>query len=128
MREIKFRGKCIISGDWVYGDLVHGVGHKDGKMYILPIRINLAYIKHCDHLDGVEVIPETVGQFLGRSDINGKEIYEGDIDYFRWVVCSESGVFCIKQSLSARTFIPIHEANIKSIIGNIYENPELLSK
>lgn len=78
-RVIKFRGKCVISGDWVYGDLIHGVGHKSGNMYILPNKINLAYVKHCDPLDGVKVIPETIGQFSGLIDKNKIEIFEDDI-------------------------------------------------
>lgn len=60
MRQIKFRGKSIISGEFVEGDLIHGVGSKYGKVFILPIRTNLAYVKHCDPLDGVEVDPATV--------------------------------------------------------------------
>jgi hypothetical protein len=48
-RVIKFRGKCVISGDLVYGDLIHGVGSKNGNLYILPKKINLAYVKHCNN-------------------------------------------------------------------------------
>lgn len=75
MREIKFRGQCVQSGEWVYGDLIHGVGHKSGNIYILPNRINLAGIKHCDPLDGVKILPETIGQYTGENDDKGNEIY-----------------------------------------------------
>ena len=81
MDNIKFRGRCKLSKNWAYGDLIHGVGTKNGKVFILPITLNLAYIEHCDPLDGVEVIPETVGQFTSFLSKNNEEIYCGDIIY-----------------------------------------------
>ena len=70
MREILFRGKRVDNAEWVEGDLIHGVRHKKGNIYILPITDNLAKY-NCDPLDGCKVIPETIGQFTGLTDKEG---------------------------------------------------------
>lgn len=67
-REIKFRGKRLDNGEWVYGDLIH---KRSGKTYI-----------HFYECNGFEceyrVDPETVGQYIRRNDEDGIEIYKGD--------------------------------------------------
>lgn len=122
MREIKFRGRVPDKG-WLYGDLRH-IGN------------NLIYIvDKFGH--GSSVNPNTVGQYTGLEDADGREIYEGDIVRFKLppmvltnektavgVVVYEYGQFLvIIHSMRFTIFSVIEDC---TVIGNIYDNPELL--
>jgi uncharacterized phage protein (TIGR01671 family) len=71
MREIKFRGKEISTGNWAYGDLVHSTDVVEILFWKkLGAGMRMRY--------AVKVDPDTVGQFTGLIDDKKQEVYEGD--------------------------------------------------
>lgn len=126
MREIKFRGKSIESGEWVYGD-ISVICADDGE-----ITINYPH-KHSTsglHITmSIPVNPDTVGQYSGIPDKTGKDICEGDIVRSEsgriYEVIFEHGAYRVRHKDSKLILV---DGTYYSIIGNIYDTPELRQK
>lgn len=118
MREILFRGKNKVTDELITGDLIH-----NGDQVFISANNCCA-----------EVYPETVGQYTGLKDRNGVKIFEGDIvkygDTIHRVIFDDrngSAVFGIMISnVETWAFCSMVPPDRMEVIGNIYDNPELL--
>lgn len=128
MREITFRGKRIDNGEWVEGNLVR---NDNGKDYFIVFMGD----DYLDYFWEIIVDPNTVGQYTGLTDKNGKRIFEGDILQYKnetcWVInwCAEETRFVVTGYIDGKKCehicIDVVFRDFE-VIGNIHDNSELL--
>ena len=127
MHEMLFRGKRKDNGEWI-----------EGKGIYIDYDTALIFVDDCDYsvnaysIDDFEVIPETVGRYTGLTDKNGRKIFEGDIvkrgfeiyivrwneEQFKYDFYTLNGAIQSGFNIFAKDYT--------EVIGNIYDNPELL--
>ena len=157
MREVKFRGKALLeeyqwnsygiknNNRWIEGNLIQN----ENNPWIVGDIVEADW-EYLVHEFWVEVESKTVGQYTGLKDKNGREIYEGDIVYYKSeveqfgepLIHVQIGVISIDKGMVGfrgktrqvyRGEANTHNSNflmlsseIYEVIGNICENPELL--
>lgn len=155
-REILFRGRRVDDGEWVDGSLVHRTlfyGEPSECYFVLT-----GGEFHSDYYEAHTVGPATIGQYTGLTDKSGVKIFEGDIVSAKNNICGETyrflveygvcgGVENVEHPVGFPCFFfrevtgvipseymmrkdPVYFLNAYKceVIGNIHDNPELLSK
>lgn len=126
-REILFRGFDNVENEWVYGDLIHlSNGYAIRKL-------------EDDIMTFTRVDRNSIGQYTGVKDSNGNKMFEGDIikvkyfnvpdwkdEYENGVIEYSKDIFIILTKNFEHNLIGTRENETRSIIGNVFENPELI--
>lgn len=134
-RETKFRGKTK-DDKWVHGDLIR----TKHERFIIDISFMPAMSLPVDKF--IEVIPSTVGEWIGLEDINSKDLYEGHaVSFTYYNFCeldgqtgtgvirwddSEDACFYVENDRQDIPYIKIYNTIDLCITGNETDNPELL--
>jgi len=129
MITIKFRGKDIETGEWIYGDLIQRLGYYPAILTTYPTdEGKVGYAERA-------VKEDTVGQFSTLRDKNGKEIYAGDIirageEKTLLEVRFVRGVFAFLWNGDLDDEFPCNAPTQEwaEVAGNIHDNPKMIKR
>lgn len=144
MREILFRGKRIDNGAWVEGGVISvdldTYSEREKEKYTHCIIKPKTEFYRGDLAEFNFVIPETIGEFTGMTDINGKKIFEGDIVHVKsfnmrgslytdsnFSVTAKFGAWWLLRENKHVQALAVWKCFCE-VIGNVHDNPELLQE
>ncbi len=141
MRENLFRAKRTDNKKWTEGNLVKSSDADQGfGAIIIPTEKSNMFLCEKENNLGFEVwhpvIPETVCQYTGLTDKNGRKIFEGDIlsahlddqypEDITYVQITWDGFsWCTRESTEDDVMTE-HDCNVFEVCGNVFDNPELI--
>lgn len=147
MREILFRAKRVDNGEWVEGYLFDdGMAEVEhyfvGRIVVEPYKGTACDDWNITGIDFCEVNPETLCQYTGLKDKNGKRIWENDIVKYTDEITNKICLDLIKYDKKQASFVRVHTSAMgeqylsmhkissgkQEVIGNIFDNPELLGQ
>lgn len=118
-REIKFRGKSLKYGNWLFGSL-----WIDKENFYITHEKESEKAGESSYTYVTEVVPSTIGQYTGLKDKNGKEIYEGDMLQHP----NHKTTIVTWDETECGWNIVGYGIHLCEVIGNIHDNPELIKQ